>query len=173
MQEKIHPTVGILVRSNGEVFVPQSGKHPANGPRKSHWTFGGDSGRGYLRVRINGKQYQVHRLVAETFIPNPENKPEVDHINRNPFDNRVENLRWATRSDNMRNTIKNDRVSERGEKHRYEYEDDKQYRKERNAQRHKTHKDVRFSDGKRRYIPNAEALLLLAIPVSQRIFIKQ
>lgn len=166
-QVRMHPSLDILVSSIGEVFVP------ANGPRKAHWTTGYDSGKGYLRVRINGKEYQVHCLVAQTFIPNPGNKPEVDHLNRNPKDNRCENLRWATRSDNMRNTIQHDRVSARGEKHRYEYENEKQYRKERNALRHKTHKDVRFSDGKRRYIPNSEALLLLAIPVSQRIYTKQ
>lgn len=42
----------------------------------------------------------VHVLVAETFIDNPENLKEVDHINRNKDDNRVENLRWITRFDN-------------------------------------------------------------------------
>lgn len=45
-----------------------------------------------------------HRFIAETWIPNPENKPEVDHINRNRINNRVENLRWVTSSENNTNT---------------------------------------------------------------------
>jgi hypothetical protein len=46
---------------------------------------------------------RVSRLVALAFIPNPENKPDVDHINRNVEDNSVENLRWVTKSENQLN----------------------------------------------------------------------
>ncbi len=58
-----------------------------------------DDGCGYLVVHLrkNGesKMCKVHRLVAEAFIPNPENKPTVDHIDRNKLNNFVGNLRWA------------------------------------------------------------------------------
>ena len=63
--------------------------------------------KGYANIdlirRPNRVQGSIHRMVAECFISNPENKPFVDHINENTGDDRVENLRWATNSDNQRN----------------------------------------------------------------------
>ena len=65
--------------------------------------------RGYISVVLynNGGNhtFRINRLVAMVFIPNPENKPEIDHINTNKTDNRVENLRWVTHEENMNNPI--------------------------------------------------------------------
>ena len=60
--------------------------------------------QGYKLVHLNGKYLRVHRLVAEAFIPNPENKSCVDHKNNIRDDNRIDNLRWATTKENNQNT---------------------------------------------------------------------
>ena len=63
--------------------------------------------RNYYAVKLYNEvrktTIRVHRLVAEHYIPNPEKKPTVDHINRNTKDNRVENLRWATHKEQRKN----------------------------------------------------------------------
>jgi hypothetical protein len=74
-----------------------------------------EDGRGYLCVHLCNddgvKNKKIHRLVAEAFIPNPENKPEVDHIDRNKLNNNLSNIRWADRkiqnnNRNLSNMIK-------------------------------------------------------------------
>ena len=66
------------------------------------------NGNGYHMISkcYNGKSTSVlvHRLIAKAFIPNPENKSFIDHINRIRTDNRIGNLRWATRHENQQNT---------------------------------------------------------------------
>ncbi len=75
---------------------------------------------GYLRTMLlndEGKYdtIKVHRIIAKTFIPNPENKETVNHKNSIKSDNRVHNLEWATRSENIKHAYKNDRMSNKGE----------------------------------------------------------
>ena len=65
-----------------------------------------DNGNGYLLVTLfkDGKlkQYLIHRLVAEAYIPNPNNLPEVDHIDSDKTHNYLNNLQWITHKDNCR-----------------------------------------------------------------------
>lgn len=75
---------------------------------------------GYLCIHFNGHPYKVHRLVAECFIPNPEGKETVDHIDHNRANNAVSNLRWATRREQALNRI---------HKYDFQYTDQKSYRK--------------------------------------------
>jgi hypothetical protein len=58
---------------------------------------------GYYSVMLNRKSYSFHRIIAEQFIPNPDNLPICDHKNRNITDNRLENLRYTTASINRKN----------------------------------------------------------------------
>ena len=60
----------------------------------------------------------LHKIVAELFIPNPENKPHVDHIDTNTHNNRVDNLRWCTQKENCANPLTRQHMSEsmKGEK---------------------------------------------------------
>ena len=58
---------------------------------------------GYIRVKLNGKQYLKHQLIAEQFIPNPDNLPQIDHVNHDRTDYHINNLRWISRSKNSYN----------------------------------------------------------------------
>ena len=68
------------------------------------------SDRGYLKVRIGMNETKctrrVHRLVAEAFIPKPNDTYEVNHIDGNKLNNRVDNLEWVSKSDNLKHAVK-------------------------------------------------------------------
>lgn len=95
-----HPTLNILVGEDGKVFS----KVPGGIHNKYKWKYGSITSDGYYGITIGNKRYRVHRIVAEAFIPNPENKPTVDHINRVRTDNRVCNLRWSTPKEQVENS---------------------------------------------------------------------
>ena len=73
------------------------------------------SGLGYWRTTLSknqkAKHFQTHRLVAIAFIPNPENKPQVNHIDYNSINNNAKNLEWCTVSENELHSRKNNRNS--------------------------------------------------------------
>lgn len=65
------------------------------------------NGKGYLRVSISKKLQFVHRLVAEKYIPNPDNLPQVNHKDGNKLNNCVENLEWVSNKQNRTHAVDN------------------------------------------------------------------
>jgi len=85
-----------LIYPDGRVFSkPREGT--TGGFMKQH-----NDGNGYLFVHLK-KNQKIHRLVALHYIPNPENKREVDHIDRDKSNNDISNLRWVSSKENCMN----------------------------------------------------------------------
>ncbi len=85
----------------GGYFINKEGTLIYNSNRKSYVVPFIDCD--YYIFKINGKKLKVHRVLATIFVPNPGNKPQVDHIDRNTRNNNINNLRWCTQSENAKN----------------------------------------------------------------------
>lgn len=95
----------VEIENNNGYFISNTGKVYSSKARKGHSFIELKqrvSNSGYLYVMISAKVYYVHRLVAVAFIPNPENKEQVNHIDGNKLNNCAENLEWCTQSENCR-----------------------------------------------------------------------
>lgn len=97
----------VIVTSSGKIFrrYPKCKKYLERGYTNFKEVVCKPNNSGYPQVNLGGKinTKTVHRLVAEAFIPNPNNYPEVDHIDGNKLNNDVSNLRWISRKDNCNN----------------------------------------------------------------------
>lgn len=112
---KAHPTLGILVSTDGHVMVP------ATKFSKAHWTLGTKHRTGYRCVTITYGRYLVHRLVAETFLDNSVGLPQVDHIAKRRSADKTEintkrRARYAANPEYYRAKLNEYRRRKKGEK---------------------------------------------------------
>ena len=85
-----------LVSTTGDIYSKKVGRMLRGNMRK-----------GYKGVKLGDNWYSVHRIVAQTYIPNPDNLPQVNHKNGNKLDNSIENLEWCSLSYNIKHAYMN------------------------------------------------------------------
>ena len=97
-----------ILKFNSNYEIEKEPPHRIRRIGKAKFLIESEMNHGYIRVCIDGKTVLKHRLIALQFIHNddPDNKIQVDHINRIKNDNRIENLRWVTHRENCMNSTR-------------------------------------------------------------------
>ena len=95
METRINKELGLVLYYNGSIFSIALNRFLKQSIKRN----------GYKKISVQGRTYSSHRLLAKAFIPNPHNKPQVNHLDGNKTNNWVSNFAWATASENARHAF--------------------------------------------------------------------